>query len=367
MARRSPFRPPHCPNPHCDFHLDSTGWRFKKAGFFARRTKPHLVQRYRCFTCKRAFSEQTFSPTYWMKRPDLLEEVFHGEISCSGHRQMARRHGVSHTTIQAIVERLGRHCILIHETFRPRAREKLASEPVIMDGLGAFAGGQFWPVEVTDLMGAKSYYNHDFMATELRRSGRMTVQQKKRRAEYERKLGRPDPAALRKDVLELMRSTLPEEGPVELRTDEKTEYAWSLKQLQNPEIEHLTTHSKRPRTAKNPLFAVNSHHMFMRHSAGNHKRETVAFSKKIAAVIYRHAIFQVWKNLVKSASERHPGQTPAQRLGVTGKRWTVSELLAVRRFPRRYEMSARMQDYYWGRVPSRWLPGAAAVAPAHAS
>ena len=29
-----------------------------------------------------------------------------------------------------IVERLGRHCILIHETFRPRAREKLASEPV---------------------------------------------------------------------------------------------------------------------------------------------------------------------------------------------------------------------------------------------
>ena len=357
MARPPRFDPPCCPNPGCDFHLDSTGWRFKKAGWYERMTRPRLIQRYRCLACKRAFSSQTFSVTYWLRRPDLLEAVFHGEVSGSGHRQIARQHGVSHTTIQRLAERLGRHCLLIHETFRKRAKRKLASEPVVMDGLGAFAGGQYWPVEITGIIGAKSYYSHDFVVTEKRRSGTMTDEQKKRRAEYEKRLGRPDPGALRKDVLELMSACLPEKTRLELRTDEKKEYESALRRLQNPEIEHLTTHSKEPRTPRNPLFAVNAHHMFMRHSGANHKRETIAFSKRIQAVIYRHAVFQVWRNLVKVASERERGKTPGQRLGVTDKRWTIPELLAVRRFPTRRKLRKRVAEYYWGRVPSRFVRG----------
>ena len=357
MARSLPFRPPHCPSPSCDFHVDPQGWRYKRAGFYIRATPPFRVQRYRCATCKRAFSSQTFSLTYYLHRPDLLEAVFHAEVSCSGHRQVARQHGVSHTTVQRMSERLGRHCLLVHEIFRERAKRRLASEPVIMDGLGSFAGGQYWPLEITGVVGTRSYYSHDFVVTEKRRSGTMTDEQKKRRTFFEARLGRPDPKALRKDVSELLQSTMPDEIPIELRTDEKTEYQTALRRLQNPHIEHLTTHSKAPRTPKNPLFAVNAHHMFMRNSASNHKRETVAFSKRIQAVIYRHAIFQVWKNLVKSASERKPGRTPAQRLGVTNKRWTVRELIAIRRFPTRRRRRKRVDDYYWGRIPSRFLKG----------
>jgi hypothetical protein len=32
--------PPHCPNPDCVFHLDSTGWRFKRAGFLPSKDPP---------------------------------------------------------------------------------------------------------------------------------------------------------------------------------------------------------------------------------------------------------------------------------------------------------------------------------------
>lgn len=353
-----PFRPPCCPHPGCDFHLDPTGWRFKRAGFYRRATRPHRIQRYRCLACRRSFSSQTFSPTYWLRRPDLLEAVFHAEVSGSGHRQVARQYGVSHATVQRLAERLGRHCLLIHEAFRRRARERLASEPVVLDGLVGFAGSQFSFVEITGLVGAHSYYSHDFVVTERRRTGAMTEAQKKRRAEREAKFGRPDPAALRKDVLELMRAALPHEGGIELRTDEKREYVWALRRLQGPEIEHLTTHSKEPRTPRNPLFAVNAHHMFLRHSGSNHKRETIAFSKRIQAVVYRHAVFQVWRNLVKRASERDPTRrTPAQRLGVTDRRWTVRELLAVRRLPTRRRLRRRVADSYWGRVRSRFLRG----------
>ena len=357
MARSRLFRPPHCPHASCDFHVDPQGWRYKRAGFYRRATPPFRVQRYRCSTCKRAFSSQTFSPTYWLHRPELLEAVFHGEVSGSGHRQIARQHGVSHTTIQRLSERLGRHCLLIHEMFRERAKQRLSSEPVVIDGLGSFAGGQYWPLEITGIVGTRSYYSHDFVVTEKRRSGTMTDEQKKRRALFETRLGCPDPGALRKDVLELLQTTLPQDISIELRSDEKTEYVTALRRLRNSDIEHLTTHSKEPRIPKNPLFAVNAHHGFMRHSAANHKRETVAFSKRIQAVIYRHAIFQVWMNLVKSASERHPGKTPAQRLGVTSRRWTIAELIAIRRFPTRRSMRKRVENYYWGRVPSRFLRG----------
>jgi hypothetical protein len=97
--------------------------------------------------------------------------------------------------------------------------------------------------------------------------------------------------------------------------------------------------------------------MFLRHSGANHKRETIAFSKRIQGVIYRHAIFQVWQNLVKPAAERDPTTTPAQRLGVTDRKWTVAELLAVRRFPTRCSMRRRVVEYYWGWMRSRFVRG----------
>lgn len=358
MARTVRFEPPFCPHSSCGFHFDSTGWSFKRAGFYLRRARPCRIQRYRCSHCKRTFSSQTFSPTYWLRRPDLLEAVFHGEVSGAGHRQIARQHGVSHTTVQRLAERLGRHCLLVHEIFRDRAKGRLASEPIVMDGLGSFAGGQYWPLEITSIVGSRSYYSHDFVVSEKRRGGMMTEKQKLRRALFEKRLGRPDPKALLKDVTELLESNLLKGQRVELCTDENTTYAVALKRFQDVRVEHRTTHSKEPRTPKNPLFAVNAHHMFLRHSGANHKRETIAFSKRIPAVIYRHAVFQVWKNLVKAASERDPaGGTPAQRLGVTRRSWTVAELLATRCFATRQRLRRRLAEYYFARKRSRFVRG----------
>jgi hypothetical protein len=346
--------------------VDPAGWRYKRAGWFGRSIAPCRIQRYRCLACKKAFSSQTFSLSYRLRRPDLLEAVLHAEVSCSGHRQQARQHRVSHATVQRLVGRIGRHCILIHESLRARARDRLASEPVVLDGLGSFARGQYWPLEITGLVGSRSYYSHDFVVTALRRSGSMTRRQKKRREAYEKRYGRPDPGALRKDVLELMEAALPEAAlseatgpeakepaamPIELRTDEKRQYKAALKRLRRPGIAHRTTHSKAPRTPTNPLFAVNTHHALLRHSASNHKRETVAFSKCFKSVVWRHAIYQVWQNLVKSASERDPTQTPAQRLGVTSKRWRVSELLELKLSVTRMAMRSRVLEAYLGVEP----------------
>ena len=125
------FVPPFCPRSSCVYHLHSSGWRFKKIGFHTRLAAPHRVQRFICCSCKRSFSSQTFSVSYWLKRPDLLPPLFHLLLGCSGYRQLGRSLGVSHTTVMRLAERLGRHCLLFQQQFRPQA---VLDEPLAVDG-----------------------------------------------------------------------------------------------------------------------------------------------------------------------------------------------------------------------------------------
>jgi len=57
------------------------------------------------------------------------------------------------------------------------ARERLLGEPVVLDGLRTFAGGQYWVLEITNLLGSRSTFSHDFVVTERRRSGAKTEAQ----------------------------------------------------------------------------------------------------------------------------------------------------------------------------------------------
>ena len=100
------------------------------------------LQRYRCETCRRRFGDQTFSTTYWLKRPDLLVPVFHRLVGCSGFRQIAREFGVSPQTIGRVSRRLGRHALLYHEQNRPHGP---LEEPLALDSFVTFEYSQFYP------------------------------------------------------------------------------------------------------------------------------------------------------------------------------------------------------------------------------
>src|SRR5689334_7095963 len=179
---KAPQVPPYCPNANCHFHRnDRHLWRFVKAGFFSRQADPSVVQRYRCCRCRRHFSSQTFSVTYWRKKPDLLESVFHYLVSCAGYRQAARALKVSPQTIASVAARLGRHCQLVHEELRPR-RE--VTEPLAMDSFESFEYSQDYPTSYHVSAGQKSHFFHGFTESELRRKGTMTRAQKKRRAQW---------------------------------------------------------------------------------------------------------------------------------------------------------------------------------------
>jgi len=328
-------------------------WRFKKKGFFERDIRPRRIQRYVCQHCRRTFSSQTFAVDYWLKRGDLLKPVFHRLVSCSGLRQIAREWNVSHTTIRRLSERLGRHCLLFHESHRPRTAP---IEPVVLDGFRTFEHSQYWPMDLNLLIGT-SHFVYGFNDAELRRSGTMRPAQQVKRRILEEKFGRPDPNATQRQVEELLRRVIPPGGSVLLRSDEHQAYPRATKRLSDRRFLHETISSKAARTTSNPLFPVNLADMILRHSSANHKRETIAFSKRRQGALYRLAVWTVWRNYIKDRSENRRVGTPAMSLGLTQAPMTVGEVLEKRHFPSRANISGWLSRCYFGRIATRAMLG----------
>jgi len=346
-------RPPFCPNPACRFHANPQGWRFQKKGFFRRDRAPHRVQRYRCSQCRRSFSSQTFALTYWLRRPDLPRKLFLRLLSCSAYRQIARDLDVSPTTVLRQVERLGRHCLLFHERLRPKSTP---SEPLVVDGFETFEFSQYTPVHFHTAVGADSHFVYGFTDSELRRKGRMTAPQRQRRAQLEHHFGRPDPRSIEREMAALVALVAPAGSALAIHSDDHPAYPRAFARLRDRAIAHATTRSTLPRTPQNPLFPVNLLDLLIRHSSANHKRETIAFSKRRQSAAERLFVLVVWRNYLKSFSERRRDATPAQRLGIVGRRLSVDDVLSARLFPMRVGLPERWTTYYWRLTPSRRIP-----------
>jgi len=344
-----PPTPSFCPNPKCDSRANSQPWRFKKKGFFSRDQKPFRIQRYLCHHCGRNFSSQTFSTHYWLHRADLLEPLFYRLVACSGFRQIAREMHVSKTTIQRLSEHLGRHCLLFHERLRPR---DAPCEPLVLDGFRTFEHSQYWPFDLNLLVGS-SHYVYGFNDAELRRSGTMRPAQRLKRSILEEKYGRPDPQATRKRVEELLRRVIPPGSRTILRSDEHRAYPQAMRRLRDRIFQHETTSSRMSRTTQNPLFPVNLADLLLRHSSANHKRETIAFSKRRQGALYRVAIWVVWRNYIKDRSENRRDGPPAKALGLIRRALDVDEILRERLFPDREGISGWLSACYFGAIPTR--------------
>ena len=348
--------PPFCPNPACPFHTQPTAsWRWVRAGFFLRGANPHRIQRFQCRHCRRHFSEQTFRTTYWSKLPQLLLPVAHRLLGCSGFRQIAREFSISPQTVAGISARLGRHCLLFHEELRPKGE---LHEPTNLDSFQTFEWSQYHPTLFHLFAGKNSHYTHGFTDSDIRRSGRMRDAQRRKRARLEALHGRPDPRSIEREVAKLLAIVTAGATHLTLWTDEHQDYPRALARQRHLTIEHRTISSRAARTAQNPLFAINLLDHLIRHSGANHKRETIAFSKRRQSAADRLWLFLAWRNYVKSFSERKRDATPAMRVGACSRRWSLKGILEKRRFPSQIALPERWATYYWGLTPTRCIPRA---------
>ena len=330
------------------------GWRWRRAGTHRRKAPPHLVQRFRCLDCGRSFSTQTFRTTYWLKRPELQVPILKQVSACSAYRQTARVLGCVHSTVLNQARRLGRHCLLFE---RRRAPPRPPDEPVVLDGLQSYEYSKYWPFDLNHLTGAKTHYFYAFNLAELRRSGSMTDRQKRQRERLEKRHGRPDPRATRKMVERLLRRLTGRPCTLRLRSDEHAAYEQAVKRLIGWRVEHLQVSSKAPRTPQNPLFPANLLDLLMRHGGANHKRRTIAWSKRRQSAMLRSAIFQVDRNWMRGVRARdgRKSPTPAMLRGLVRHRLEAEDVLAKRLFPSRVDLDEELREAYFERIPTRQI------------
>jgi hypothetical protein len=96
------------------------------------------------------------------------------------------------------------------------------------------------------------------------------------------------------------------------------------------------------------MFPVDLLHGVLRHTCAHHRRETIAFGRRLNALMERFFLTAVWRNFVKSRSERKPRPpvTPAMRRGLVTSPWTWDTVLAQRLFVTRTSLPAVWQELY---------------------
>ncbi len=263
-------------------------------------------------------------------------------VGCMANRQMARALMCSPTTIAHQVARLGRHCLLVQAAELQRLPQ-LAE--IAIDGFETFEWSQYFPFHHNVAVDVPSGYFLYHTDSPLRRKGRMTSQQKTRRASLELALGKPPGRAVEIGVRDLLEPLLARSPGLTIRSDDHRAYPRAIA-AHRIDFRHHITSSKERRDERNPLWEINVLDMFVRHSTAAHKRETIAWPKRRQASVEKLTIFQVWRNYIKRRREKGERVTSAMELGLASRPWRIQDLLDERRFFGRIPLSERWQDYY---------------------
>ena len=313
----------HCPNPQCTcFSVPPRPNWYMRYGHHSTRTFGR-VQRYRCHHCRRTFSDQTFSIDYYVKKAIDYESLLQQLVTASGCLDMGRALGVRAESIQNRCERLARCVLCIHSDLLELLPLR---EDLVADGLESFAFSQYYPNHVSVAAGSASEFIYTQGFAVLRRKGRMTAEQKRKRQLLELR-ARAHPKAVQTSVRHLaedLTQRLARKGITHktIVTDEHRAYPRAFAAV--PDFETRFTHvcvsSRQPRTRTNPLFPVNYVDRQVRKDMSDHVRETVQFAKCPSALMARMALYRFYHNCcmprrVRQYRKGNP-ETHAERAGV---------------------------------------------------
>lgn len=329
------FRPDRCPRPDCPSLVSGHHrWCFK--GHFLRACDGRFVQRFLCLECQRTFSTQTFRLDYRLRKPRLNLTLLGPFISKVTHRQAARILGCSRGTVAHRLELLGEHCERFHRWRLSRARGRLSVSAIFqLDELETFEHDRrLAPVTMPVLIERKSYFVVDVKTAALPARGGLRKRDRERQKAREQLHGRRRSGSVRavESCIRTLSMLMRLGASIRVQTDRKEAYPSILKRHFQRGILHERHSSTARRNYANPLFPINHTLAMMRDGISRLVRRTWAASK-LKEKLERHAwIWAVWRNYVRTVTNKTRSTTPAMALGVEEKRWRMSEICAWRVF-----------------------------------
>jgi transposase-like protein len=352
------FRPLHCPRRECSQHRSKNGFRYKKDGSYLRKGDGRRVARFLCKSCKKGFSQQSFACSYYAKRPRLLRLIAAALNAGCAHRQIGRLIGCSHSTVTRRAAQLGRHALLLNSLAIQEIGE--IEESLVADHFETFVSSQLDALGIGTVVGHESWFLYAVDPAPHRRGGRITPAQRQKLARRKRTTAeRGSYISSFKRMLDVIGSAVPPDAELVLISDAHKAYP---KAVQKHRLARMIRHAVYPNPARGPkgsppspearardraMFPADQLHALWRHSCAHNRRETIAFGRRINAVMERAHLMAVWRNFVKWRSERRPDRsTPAMKLGLTDHPWSWKRVLAKRLFPAKQRLPPPWMKLY---------------------
>lgn len=324
------FRAPRCPYRHCSQHRRPAPDFCIRFGTYHPKCRPRPVPRFRCRSCRRTFSRQTFRADFRDHRPHLNALLFAQVAQGCGIRQTSRLLGLSLRCTELKLRKIARHLRRLNLNLRAPLRGGVSFH---LDEFETFEGQRNTrPLSVPMLIESGSRYIVWAESATIRPRGRMTEKRRKAIESAERRHG-PRKDNSRRGLVRTLRrgAQLLEPGaPVAVFTDEKSSYpSLVLEELGGRPLAHLRTNSQEVRDTENPLFPINHEEAMARYLMGRLRRESWLHSKKRRYLDLALHLHMAWRNLVGKRFNRDE-ESPAQVLGLVPRRLGWGECLSWR-------------------------------------
>lgn len=326
------FVPPFCPHRDCPAHVDPKPGFFRNHGSYHPQCRPQPVPRFRCKSCRKTFSRQTFRADYYQKKPWLTAPIWSRMVSHVSLRQIARTVGVARRTVEHRLVRFGLHAARAHA----HTLDRLVPAGVFQfDELETYEQNRIMkPVTVGVLTHLPSWFVLDQQVGSMRARASGSKASKAARAAHEAKHGvraNESPKVVAACFSKLQAGF--GRGPMMLVTDEKKTYPAILRRLAGeitPEpVQHIRVSSRLKRDVRNPLFGANHMNAMLRYGLSRLERDTFCGTKIRANLALHLAIHRLWWNLGRRKTNRSDA-SPAMALGLHSRRLSFEELFSWR-------------------------------------
>lgn len=287
------------------------------------------MPRFRCTTCRRTFSRQTFRVDYRDRRPECNEPLLRLLVSGVGLRQAGRMVRLTSHAVQKKFRKIARHQRQLHRNLLLRLP---AHRTLLFDETESFELRRFSRVTIPVLIDKESLMLVDVRVAPIRRRARRGSRAERKQCSYEARHGRRRDlgrACVRRAMGRL--ETLLAGRTATLVTDQKTLYASECRRRFGARVSHDAHSGKAPRTSFNPLFRINLTEKMLRDGNGRLRPRSWLASKRARYLALQLAAYQAYRNWVRPRTNADaPGVTPGVSLGLVPRALSFRDLLCWR-------------------------------------
>lgn len=319
------FVPPFCPNRDCPHHAEPVSGFFRRHGWFWPACRSEGVPRFRCTSCRRTFSSQTFRQDYRDRRPDANEPLYANLVSGVGYRQSARMVRLSVHGAQYKARKLARHAGFLHQNLCPRLP---VGRTFVLDEEETYEHSSIRTLTMPVLIERTNWFVVATAVGSTRRLAPAGTARRRWQDHVEAKHG-PRPDQSRECVTAVLQSL---DGKLDgaqlvLQTDQKSSYATVAREVFGDRVTHECTAGSAPRTIRNPLFPINTTLAMTRDNCGRLRRQSWLVTKSAPYLQGHLQLFVVYRNYVRKRFNRDKeDKSPAVYLQLASRRFSFAEV-----------------------------------------